>query len=297
MSWLADWVTYFGYSIMWRTIRWLPEKKAYAFFEFLARRAYSRNGRRVERLRENYRMVRPGADSVEIERMVKAGLSHSMRYWCETFRISDWDRSRTISSVVTNRDALLFEGLARGSGVVIALPHAGNWDHAGLYFSSHGVTVHTVAEHLKPDRLFRRFLAHRQAMGLEVLDIEMQVMDQLQGILETGGLVALVADRDLSRSGIDVDFFGANARMPAGPALLAYRTGARLITAYVGFRESGISINFAGPIKVERSRPEREEVQRVTQLIANQFEADIELDPTSWHMLQRIFIAQGANRS
>lgn len=285
-----DWLTYLIYSLLWRLVRLLPESSAYRLFNMFASRAYRRNGKRVQRLRENFRMVRPGLGETEIESMVISGLQNSMRYWCDTFRISDWDSQRVIATTKTVRAELLFEGLENGKGVIIALPHAGNWDHAGLYFSTMGVTVHTVAEHLKPDRLFKKFLAHRAAMGLVVLDIEDRVIDQLGEVLRAGGLVALVADRDLSKSGIDVEFFGANARMPAGPALLAYRTGARLITAYVSYREDGIEVKFAGPFEMSPVADERDEVLRVTQAIAGQFESDIKDDPTSWHMLQRIFV-------
>ena len=129
-------------------------------------------------------------------------------------------------------------------------------------------------------------------MGIKVLDIKANVLDELNGILSAGGLVALVADRDLSRSGIDVDLLGANARMPAGPALLAYRTGADLITAFVSYTSSGINIDFSGPIAIERNRNERSEVQRVTQLLADQFSQDISKNPSSWQMMQRVFVSK-----
>jgi lauroyl/myristoyl acyltransferase len=174
--------------------------------------------------------------------------------------------------------------------VIVAVPHAGNWDHAGAVFSVRGLEVISVAEHLKPDRLFRRFLKHRESIGLRILDLDAGVMGELRSFLNHGELVALVADRDLSKSGIDVNFFGARARMPAGPAILALETGADLVTVFVSFSEEGLVIDCAPPIKVDKSAERKAEIARVTQVMANRFEDAIRANPTSWHMQQRIFI-------
>lgn len=287
---IKEFLTYLIYSALWRIIRLLPERTAYKFFERIAERAYRKNGKRIARLRENYRQVLPLLENDELEALVRSGVSSAMRYWCDTFRISDWSQERVAATVTTENNELFLDSVKSGKGVIIALPHAGNWDHAGLYYCSQGIKVHTVAEHLRPERLFRRFLAHRERMGMKVLDLEEKVTDQLINFLQEGKLVALVADRDLSRSGVDVEFFDANARMPAGPALLAIKTEANLITAYVSFTDIGINIRFSGPFLVRRSQSESDEIQRLTQELANQFARDIKSDPSSWHMQQRIFV-------
>jgi len=286
-------LTYLVYSLLWKTVRIMPEKIANALFNRIAEFAYQRNKKRVQRLRENYRQVRPKASHDEIESMVKSGLISAMRYWCDTFRISDWDKKRIIETVTCSNEELLLTGAASGKGVIVALPHAGNWDHAGLYFCMKGITVHTVAEHLKPEKLFMKFLEHREKMGMKVFDIDGSVIQELEEILRRGGLVALVADRDLSKSGITVDFFDGIAKMPAGPALLALRTGASLITAFVAYTKTGIHINFSGPFNLdlaESGKNESGKVIALTQKLADQFSRDITKDPTSWHMQQRIFL-------
>ena len=286
-------LTYLVYSLLWKTVRIMPEKIANALFNQIAVLAYRRNKKRVQRLRENYRQVRPKASLDEIESMVKSGLVSAMRYWCDTFRISDWDKKRIIETVTCSNEELLLTGAASGKGVIVALPHAGNWDHAGLYFCMKGITVHTVAEHLKPEKLFMKFLEHREKMGMKVFDIDGSVIQELEEILRRGGLVALVADRDLSKSGITVDFFDGIAKMPAGPALLALRTGASLITAFVAYTKTGIHINFSGPFNLdlaESGKNESGKVIALTQKLADQFSRDITKDPTSWHMQQRIFL-------
>ena len=284
------WLTYLIYSALWRVVRWLPEQTAYGFFNLLAKIAHRRNGKRVQRLRQNYQTIKPSLNDSEIEALVAKGLKNAMRYWCETFRISDWDFERISSTVKTVNERYLFDPVKEGRGVIVALPHAGNWDHAGAFFCSRGVKVNTVAEHLKPERLFKKFLAHRERMGMRVLDLNAGVLGELEEILHEGGLVALVADRDLSKSGINVDFFQKIARMPAGPALLAYKTGADLITAFVAYTEKGIEIFFSPPQKVNRESEQSIEIERLTQSLADQFESDISKNLDSWHMQQRIFI-------
>ena len=286
-------LTYLIYSLLWKIVRVLPEHLANGVFQRIAAVVYRRNRKRVQRLRENYRQVKPKGSPDEIESMVKNGLLSAMRYWCETFRISDWSKRRIIETVTCSNEELLLNGAASGKGVIVALPHAGNWDHAGLYFCMKGVKVHTVAEHLKPEKLFRKFLEHREKMGMKVFDIDGSVIPDLEEILRSGGLVALVADRDLSKSGITVNFFNGIAKMPAGPALLSLRPDASLITAYVAYTKSGIHISFAGPFSLDSSVYEKSESGRVaalTQMLADQFSRDITRDPISWHMQQRIFI-------
>lgn len=278
---------------MWSAIRKLPEKSAYSLFKTIASIAYRRNGKRVRRLRTNYRIVSPDATHDEIEELVKAGLESAMRYWCDTFRIPDWSTEKILSSTTTHNENLLFDPINEDRGVIVAVPHAGNWDHAGAYFCAKGARVNTVAEHLKPEKLFRRFLEHRERMGMRVLDLDAGVLRQLKEILLVDKeLVALVSDRDLSRSGIDVRFFGSTARMPAGPALLAYETEADLITAFVAYRREGIEVFFTPPISIDKRADKEREIARVTQVIASRFEDAIRKDITSWHMQQRIFIDQ-----
>ena len=156
-------------------------------------------------------------------------------------------------------------------------------DHAGAYYCSLGFKVTTVAERLKPEAVFKAFLNYRKALGMEVLPLEPRVIAALSNRLQENGFVALVADRDLTDSGIEVTFFGKTAKMPAGPAALAIKTGALLLAAHVSYTDSGIAIEF-------EEIASNGSVQEVTQKMANFFEKTISKRPTDWHMLQRIWI-------
>ena len=285
----AEDFTAVAYFAGWRIVRWLPEKSAYRLFAFVADRASAKNGKNFQRLESNLKRVVPELTETELRSLAQAGMRSYLRYWCDTFRSPDWDTNRIQSTVTVNDPELLLEPVRSKRGVVVALPHAGNWDHAGSYFCSQGVALVTVVERLKPEKLFRKFLEYRQAIGMEALPLDGRVMGTLASRLREGKLVALVADRDLSRSGIDVEFFDGIARMPAGPALLAIRTGADLITAYVSYTDFGIHIDFR-KVEIASGETEAERVSKTVQLCADNFASGISEHPQDWHMLQRIWV-------
>ena len=286
---MKDNLSAYLYFAGWRLVRWLPEstayKLAYSASDFLVKR----NGKSVQRLRSNLSRTQPGMTALDLDLLVIEAMRSYMRYWCDTFRLPDWSKERIIKTTSITNEHLLTDAIAAKTGVIVAVPHAGNWDHAGAYFCAKGIRLVTVAERLKPEKLFLKFLAYRQAMGMEVLPLDGRVLSTLEERLNEGALVALVSDRDLSRSGIEVDFFGGTARMPAGPALLALRTKAPLITAFVTYTQSGVHIEFRNII-LPSSGDESTKVNEIVQMTAQYFADGISENPQDWHMLQRIWI-------
>jgi KDO2-lipid IV(A) lauroyltransferase len=285
----AENLTAVAYFAGWRIVRWLPEKSAYRLFAFVADRVSAKQGKSFQRLESNLKRVVPDLSQSELRALAESGMRSYLRYWCDTFRSPDWDTNRIQSTVSVNEVELLLEPLRAKRGVVVALPHAGNWDHAGSYFCSQGIPLVTVVERLKPEKLFRKFLAYRQAIGMEALPLDGRVMGTLANRLREGKLVALVADRDLSRTGINVNFFDGVARMPAGPALLAIRTGADLLTAFVSYTKAGIHIEFR-KVEIASGESESERVSKTVQKCADNFADGITANPEDWHMLQRIWV-------
>jgi KDO2-lipid IV(A) lauroyltransferase len=168
----------------------------------------------------------------------------------------------------------------------MALPHSGNWDHAGAWCGATGVPFTTVAERLQPESVYDRFVAFRESLGMEVLPLtggERAPFDVLTERLEAGGTLCLLADRDLSARGIDVQFFGATARMPAGPASLALSTGATLIPVTLSFTDGGWRCVFHSAVV-------HTDVATMTQAVADAFAAGIAAHPADWHMLQRLWL-------
>lgn len=282
-------ITYLGYLLGWKVVGILPEKLAYRAFRQLAHSMYRRNGKSVRRLRTNLSIVKPSLPPDDLENLVLRGLESYMRYWCDTFRIHRWSHERIEKSVSLNNDHLLRAPMAAGRGVVIALPHSGNWDHAGAYFCQQGIPLVTVAEILKPEKLFAKFLRYREEMGFEVLGLDSRAFVTLIRRAREKRLIALVADRDLSESGITVNFFGREAKMPAGPAVLAIREGIPLVAAHVTYTSTGIHIDF-NQVDIPAIGDEEAQIQATVQRTADLFAAGIASAPEDWHMLQRIWI-------
>lgn len=283
---------YIAYLAGWKVIGVLPENSAYRLFRYLAHRMYRGNGKGVRRLRTNLSIVKPDLTSLDLELLVMRGLESYMRYWCDTFRIHKWSPERIESTVTTTNDHLLRNPMAQGRGVVIALAHSGNWDHAGAYFCQQGIPLVTVAEVLKPEKLFQKFLQYRTSMGFEVLALDSHAFATLNKRAREKRLIALVADRDLSESGIPVLFFNRQTRMPAGPALLSLKTGLPLVVAHISYRNEGIHINFT-EIEPWQSGSEEERISKTVRSIAAVFEEGIAAHPEDWHMLQKIWIEEG----
>lgn len=282
-------ISAWGYFIAWRVLRWLPEKFVYSNANRIADIVTKRNGEGVMRLRSNLARTQPHITELDLDLLVYKAMRSSIRYWCDTFRLPDWSAARINDTVTATNEYLLLDAIAAGKGAIVTLPHVGNYDHAAAYFCGKGAKIVTVAEHLKPEALFNKFLEYRAAFGMEALPLDGRVLPTLSQRIRSGCVIALAADRDLSRSGIDVTFFGGPARMPAGPAILALKTGAPLICAMISYTEIGIHIDFS-LVPIPMSGSETERIAQIVQNSADLFAAGIAAYPHDWHMMQRIWI-------
>ncbi|HVK21896.1 MAG TPA: phosphatidylinositol mannoside acyltransferase [Actinokineospora sp.] len=284
---LAD----FGYAAGWRLVRVLPEGVAKAVFGFGADLAARRKGPGTQRLRANLARVVPQAGPDELDELVRQALHSYARYWMEAFRLPSMDHAavhKAIDDASTGKENL-DAALAEGNGVILALPHSGNWDAAGVWMVGLKGRFATVAERLKPESLYKRFVDYRESLGFEILPAsggDRAPSEVLAERLRANGVVCLLADRDLTPSGIPVTFFGAQTRMPAGPAYLAAKTGAALLPIGLWFTEDGWGLRVHPRIRV--SGPDG--VQAATQALADVLAGDIAAHPADWHMLQKLWI-------
>jgi KDO2-lipid IV(A) lauroyltransferase len=282
-----------AFAAGWAAVRALPQPVASAAFAAVGELAARRDTRGVRRLRTNLaRVVPPGTD---LDALVRLALRSYARYWMETFRLS------RITPVAVRERTEVIDGenldkaVASGRGVILALPHCGNWEAAGVWLLDHGQPLSTVAERLKPESLYERFVAYRESLGMEVLPLtggERSPSDVLKDRLRKADrVVCLLADRDLTKRGIDVEFFGDTARMPAGPALLAASTGAALLPVGLWFTPDGWGIRIHPEVPIAGTGRLRDRVTAATQEVADAFAGDIALRPHDWHMLQRLWVS------
>ncbi|MEU9443940.1 phosphatidylinositol mannoside acyltransferase [Streptomyces sp. NPDC048304] len=282
------------YGLGWSTVKKLPEPVAVRLGQAIADLAWRQRGKGVQRLESNYARVLPGAGPERLRELSRAGMRSYLRYWMESFRLPAWSRERVKSGFDPKDLHFLTDGLAAGKGVVLALPHMANYDLAGAWVTTALETPFTtVAERLKPETLYDRFVAYREGLGMEVLPHSGgSAFGTLARRLRDGGLVCLVADRDLSASGVEVEFFGEKTRMPAGPALLAQQTGALLLPVTLWYDGSPVMQGRVHPpVEVPESGTRAEKTSVMTQTLADAFAGGIAEHPEDWHMLQRLWLA------
>ncbi|MQA24906.1 MAG: phosphatidylinositol mannoside acyltransferase [Micromonosporaceae bacterium] len=290
MSRLAD----LGYAAGWRFVRALPEPAARLLFDQAADAAWRRNGGGTAQLARNLRrVVGPDMSEPELSALARQGMRRYARYWMEAFRLPSMSRQRIVDTFHLPQQQIIADAVAAGTGLVLALPHMGNWDHAGAWAAANGWPLSTVAERLKPESLFKRFVAYRESLGMEILPLTggaAPPLDVLTDRLRAGHLVPLLADRDLSARGVRVEFFGEPARMPAGPAMLALRAGAPLCTVSL-WHGPGRTCGWLDPVSTAASGSTADRIGVITQRVADAMARRIAEHPADWHMLQRLWLA------
>jgi KDO2-lipid IV(A) lauroyltransferase len=164
---LTDW----GYAAGWRVVREMPEPWARGIAGAGAR--YAARGGGPEQLRKNLARVIGSTPAEVPDSLIRAALASYARYWREAFRLPSMDLP-----ALADRLDKVFVGAeyfaaahAAGRGAVMALPHSGNWDMAGVWLAQNYGTFATVAERLKPESLYDRFIEFREGLGFEVLPL------------------------------------------------------------------------------------------------------------------------------
>jgi KDO2-lipid IV(A) lauroyltransferase len=281
----TDW----AYAAGWMAVRALPEVAARNAFDAGAH--YAARGGGPDQLRKNLARVIGASPDAVPDALMRASLESYGRYWREAFRLPSMNHrevARQIDETFMGADNL-DAALAAGRGAVLALPHSGNWDMAGVWLVQTRGTFTTVAERLKPESLYRRFINYRESLGFEVLPLsggERPPFEVLCERLRGNRVVCLMAERDLTRTGVEVDFFGEPTRMPAGPAKLAIETGAALLPVHCWNEGDGWRISIYPALDCASG-----DVGTITQALADRFADYIAAHPADWHMLQPQWLA------
>jgi len=283
-----------GYALGWSVVRRLPEPVARGLFRCIADAAWRKRGGSVRQLEANLaRVLGADASSARVREVSRAGMRSYLRYYQEAFRLPVWDR-KTVHARMDCDLSPLDKCLERGKGAVFALPHTGNWDHAGAWLALQGYPFTTVAERLKPESLYKRFLDYRESLGMEVLPLtggDGNTFGTLARRLRANGLLCLLSDRDLTAAGVPVTFFGEPTRMAAGPAALAVQTGAALIPVTLAWDGPILRATLHAEVEAPAAGTRREKIAVMTQAVADAYAAGIAKAPQDWHMLQPLWLA------
>nr|GLK36394.1 phosphatidylinositol mannoside acyltransferase [Rhodococcus wratislaviensis] len=232
-----------------------------------------------------------GVPAAEVpDTLMQASMRSYARYWREAFRLPSMDLVKTGAALdeLIEGQKHLDAAKEAGRGAILALPHSGNWDMAGVWCAQHWGGLSTVAERLKPESLYQRFVDYREGLGFEIFPLsggEHPPFVELSARLRDNGIVCLLGERDLAKKGVPVTFFGEPTRMPAGPAKLAIDTGAPLLPVHCWFTDVGWGFRIDPPIDTTAG------VAAATQALADRFEANIAAHPEDWHMLQPLWLS------
>jgi len=286
-------LTVAGHRVGWAVVRRMPERAAYALFDRIADLAVARGG--AGRMRSNYAKVRPELDAAGLDALVRDGMRRYLRYYCEAFRLQDLADEQVLERVRVEGDGPLREVIDGGGSVIAFLAHLGNWDLAGAWGTAHLGPVTTVAERLKPEEVFEEFLAFRESLGMTIIPLTGGVnpFPALREAARRPGIIPLLADRDLTSRGVEVQLCGQTARMAPGPAALALAERRPLHPVTIRHerrgRGWGILITFHPAVDVPASGTTRERATAMTQSCADVLGATISEHTSDWHMLQRVF--------
>ncbi len=282
-------LAYWGYRTLERVAMSLPERAGRLAFEALGRGAYRWMPNLRATVAANQARVL-GADPTD-ERVglaTREAFELYARYWFDAFRIRTMSKEEFNARMVVLGIEHVDRALEAGRGCIVVLPHLGNWDAGGHWVGANGYRIAAVAEELRPRRLYQLFTDHRKELGMRIIGLEKDahVGQLLKQLLSENWMIALVADRDLTGRGIEVEMFGARRRVPAGPALLSLTSGAPILPAPTATLEHGWEVRFEAPLEIERSGNIRTDVAELSRLMAERFERAIAGRPTDWHMFQ-----------
>lgn len=276
----------------WGLVRWLPEALVFAAAALAGRVAHRFAGGLRTRVRGNLARV---VSRDQLDETVREAFRSYARYWVEAFRCADLEPTDLDRRTTTAGFEHLDGALQSGRGIIVLLAHHGSWDLAARWAESHGYHLAVVAEVLRPRRLFSKFVALREAVGLEVVPLAegRSIATRLARVLAANHLAGLLSDRDLSSSGPVVTLFGERSRMPRGPVVLAQRTGAAIVPITM--------LQLPGPrwhLQVLPAVDVRDlDVAEAVQRCAEAIEQLVRLAPEQWHAFSPVFLAdQEASR-
>jgi KDO2-lipid IV(A) lauroyltransferase len=183
---------------------------------------------------------------------------------------------------------ILDAALARGRGIVLVIPHMGNWEIAGAALARRGTPVTSVAGvQLRPDWT-REIRRRRARAGLTIVDASGEGLRLLGAAIQRNEIVALHVDGDRFRTGVPVSIAGRAACLPPGPARLAIRHGAALVFGVCVRMRDGRHV---GRVVREIPLDSRDSgaVERATRELARLLEEAIREHPEQWIVFREMF--------
>ena len=277
-----------GYRLLTFIARLLPQGFGNSVFRFFGKIAGRLNNERREMVKRHLvRTKSAELSSQDMQKSIDEVFASYATYWFQSFRLPGMTSEQILKDFEYEGEPYLAEALSAEVGPIMALPHLGGWEWSAFWITKvRGIPLTAVVEPLDPPEVFEWFKKFRSSLGMKVVPLGASAGSEVINALKSKEMVVLLCDRHVGGAGVEVEFFGEKTLLPAGPATLALRTGAPLCPAAVYIQGNGVYGVLRPLIKVERQGRLREDVQRITQELAYEFEELIRKAPEQWHLLQ-----------
>ena len=236
-------------------------------------------------------LLGPAAVEDEVQRATREVFRNAGRYYADMIHVSRLDVERFYNECYEIQgEEYLHDAKDSGRGAVLAGMHFGNPEMAVQPLAAKGFSVMGLAEPLEPKALadFIQWLRERQ--GHVYYTVGYQGLKETIRRLRSGGLVAVLLDRDVAGNGVPMQFCGAEASIPLGAVDLAMRTGADLIPAkswrLPGYR---FRVVVEPPLEIIRTGDYDADVRANAERLLPIFEDQLRSDPGQWAVLEAIW--------
>ncbi len=277
-----------GYQILSFVARLLPQRLGNSIFRFFGKVAGRLNQDRRNMVERHLNRIKNSdLDSKKMQKSIDEVFASYATYWFQSFRLPGMTSEQILKDFEYEGEENLAEALRSEVGPIMVLPHLGGWEWAAFWITKvRGITLNAVVEPLEPPEVFEWFQEFRSSLGMKVIPLGVSAGSEVVTALKSKEMVVLLCDRHVGGAGVEVEFFGEKTLLPSGPATLALRTGAPLCPAAVYIQGNGVYGILRPLLKVERQGRLRDDVQRITQELAYEFETLIRKAPEQWHLLQ-----------
>ena len=277
----------FAYKLASSLIKAIPNHLLSKVSNVLGRVAYRLSSDKKVLVKRNMLRVHKGQiTNLEIDQKTKQAFVSYAKYWIDSAKMQSLTDYHIDAGFTVEGFEHIENAWSEGPGPILALPHLGVWEWAGRWLTCRPkFEVTVVVEPQQPKELFEFMMSYRESFGMNVIPLGPNAGKKVIKAIKSNHVVCLLCDRDIEGTGVKVSFFGEETTIPAGPATLSIRTGAKIIPVAVYQRARSHHAIVKPPLNSMRQGSLREDVARISQKIAGSFEELILLEPEQWHLM------------
>lgn len=238
---------------------------------------------------ENLKAIFPHKSKKEINKLRIKLFRNFAKYLVDFFRFSIMDEGYIKKHCKVEGINNFDQELAKGRGVVVLTAHIGNWELGGVVIALLGYPFWVVAlahKHKKVDKFFNH---QRNSKGIKVIPVG-KAGRMCLNVLKDNEMVALLGDRDFSKSGIPLNLFGKKTIFPIGPAYLSLKTGASIVPGFmIRNKDDTFTLKIEKSIQIDKGENREEDLARIINEYKLVIEDYIKKYPDQWYMFQRFW--------